>query len=89
MVTERMQPLRIGSGSVHVIGMPYHLGPSGLVTGDVGNDLIGVALDPNVRRSTRPRCSPATCARAARAINVQNQRLHDEQHSRWLRARVP
>ena len=35
-------------GSVHVIGMPYHWGPSGLVTGDVVNDLIGVALDPNV-----------------------------------------
>ena len=49
LVTDRVQPLRIGKRQVHVIGLPYHFGPSGLVTGDVANDLIGVALDPNVR----------------------------------------
>jgi formate dehydrogenase major subunit len=49
LVTDRVQPLRIGKRQVHVIGLPYHFGPSGLVTGDVANDLIGVALDPNVK----------------------------------------
>jgi formate dehydrogenase major subunit len=49
LVTDRVQPLKIGKRRVHVIGLPYHFGPSGLVTGDVANDLIGVALDPNVR----------------------------------------
>jgi formate dehydrogenase major subunit len=32
-----------------MIGAPYHWGPRGLVTGDVVNDLIVVALDPNVK----------------------------------------
>ena len=46
MVTERMQPLRIAGRTLHVIGMPYHWGPDGVVTGDVVNDLVGIALDP-------------------------------------------
>jgi formate dehydrogenase major subunit len=46
MVTERMQPLRIAGRTFHVIGMPYHWGPDGVVTGDVVNDLVGIALDP-------------------------------------------
>ncbi len=29
-------------------GLPYHWGANGLVTGDSVNDLVGVALDPNV-----------------------------------------
>lgn len=49
LVTERMQPMRINGQTVHVIGVPYHWGPRGLVTGDIVNDLIGVALDPNVK----------------------------------------
>jgi formate dehydrogenase major subunit len=28
--------------------MPYHFGASGLVRGDVMNDLLGVVVDPNV-----------------------------------------
>ncbi len=49
LVTRRMQPMRIGGRTVHVVGMPYHWGPKGLVTGDVVNDLVGVVLDPNVK----------------------------------------
>lgn len=48
LVTERVQPVRIGGEVRHVIGLPYHWGPSGIVTGDVANDLIAVGLDPNV-----------------------------------------
>ena len=49
LVTDRLQPLRVADRLVHMIGMPYHWGPRGLVTGDAANDLVGVALDPNVK----------------------------------------
>ncbi len=48
LVTSRMLPMRIQGRTVHVVGFPYHFGPSGVVVGDVANDLIGVMLDPNV-----------------------------------------
>ncbi|OLM19850.1 Formate dehydrogenase O alpha subunit, selenocysteine-containing [Pseudonocardia sp. Ae707_Ps1] len=48
MVTDRMGPLRIGDTTVHQIWMPYHWGSTGLVRGDVVNDLFGVVEDPNV-----------------------------------------
>jgi formate dehydrogenase major subunit len=38
--------MRVEGKTLHVIGMPYHWGPAGIVTGDVVNDLIGIALDP-------------------------------------------
>jgi formate dehydrogenase major subunit len=49
LVTPRMQPLRINGQVTHVIGLPYHWGPAGVVTGDITNDLIGVVLEPNVK----------------------------------------
>ena len=48
MVTERMKPLRIGDRKVHQIGLPYHWGSNGIITGDPANDLLGVVMDPNV-----------------------------------------
>ena len=48
MVTDRMAPLRIDGNVVHQVWLPYHWGPTGLVTGDVVNDLLGVVADPNV-----------------------------------------
>jgi formate dehydrogenase major subunit len=47
MVTDRMRPLRVNDRLVHQVWLPYHWGSTGLVTGDVVNDLFGVALDPN------------------------------------------
>jgi formate dehydrogenase major subunit len=48
-VTDRMEPLRVNDGQVvHQIGLPYHWGPNGLTTGDSVNDLVQIALDPNV-----------------------------------------
>ena len=47
-VTERMRPLRVDDHVVHQIWMPYHWGGSGLIDGDVVNDLLGVVADPNV-----------------------------------------
>jgi formate dehydrogenase major subunit len=49
IVTERMQPLRIKGRTIEVVGMPYHWGPAGIVAGDIVNDLVAVAIDPNVR----------------------------------------
>jgi formate dehydrogenase major subunit len=48
LVTERMRPLRLGDRVVHQVGLPYHWGGNGLSHGDSANDLLSVALDPNV-----------------------------------------
>jgi len=48
LVTDRMRPLRVEGRRVHQIGLPYHWGGNGISTGDSANDLIYVALDPNV-----------------------------------------
>jgi formate dehydrogenase major subunit len=48
MLTDRMAPLRIDGQVVHQVWLPYHWGPTGLVGGDVVNDLLGVVADPNV-----------------------------------------
>ena len=51
MVTERMTPLLISGRTIHQIGLPYHwgVGRDAVVSGDAANDLLGVALDPNVQ----------------------------------------
>jgi formate dehydrogenase major subunit len=48
MVTDRMAPLRVQGRVVHQVGLPYHWGPNGFVTGDAANEIVPVALDPNV-----------------------------------------
>ena len=49
LVTRRVRPLRIpGEGVIHQIGLPYHWGSEGMVTGDTVNDLLPFAVDPNV-----------------------------------------
>ena len=48
LVTERLRPLRDEGRTVHQVWLPYHWGSGGLVTGDSANDLLGIALDPNV-----------------------------------------
>jgi formate dehydrogenase major subunit len=48
VVTDRMAPLRVDGRVIHQVWMPYHWGQTGLTTGDVVNDLIGVVVDPNV-----------------------------------------
>jgi formate dehydrogenase major subunit len=51
LVTERMTPLTIGGRTIHQIGLPYHWGVGGggaIVSGDSANDVMGIALDPNV-----------------------------------------
>jgi formate dehydrogenase major subunit len=48
IVTDRMVPLTVQGRVVHQIGLPYHWGPNGVVRGDAANELLPVALDPNV-----------------------------------------
>lgn len=48
LVTRRMRPLNINGTRIHQVGMPWHWGYEGLVTGDVVNDLTALVGDPNV-----------------------------------------
>jgi formate dehydrogenase major subunit len=49
MVTTRMMPVHIDGRSIHQVGLPYHWGYRGQVTGDVVNDLLAISEEPNVR----------------------------------------
>ena len=48
LVTRRLQPLQVGGRTIHQVGMPWHWGYEGVVTGDVVNDLTAMVGDPNV-----------------------------------------
>lgn len=48
LVTSRMHPLKIGGRTIHQIGLPFHWGYKGYVTGDVANDLLLLVADRNV-----------------------------------------
>jgi len=48
LVTDRMRPVCVQGRETHQIGLPYHWGTRGLVTGDSANDLSPLVLDPNV-----------------------------------------
>jgi formate dehydrogenase major subunit len=58
LVTERIKPLKVMGRVVHQVGLPYHWGDTGLVTGDSANALLPVALDQNVHI---PEYKVATC----------------------------
>ncbi len=49
LVTTRMLSLDINGSRVHQVGLPYHWGSRGLVTGDVVNDLLAISEEPNVK----------------------------------------
>jgi formate dehydrogenase major subunit len=49
LVTPRIRPLSIDGRRIHQVGLPYHFGGRGLVTGDVVNDLVAISEEPNVR----------------------------------------
>ena len=48
LVTRRVRPLQIDGRLVHQVGMPWHWGYEGVVTGDVVNELTALVGDPNV-----------------------------------------
>ena len=49
LVTTRIPSLDIDGRRVHQVGLPYHWGYRGLVTGDIVNDLLAISEEPNVR----------------------------------------
>jgi formate dehydrogenase major subunit len=49
LITPRMQSLTINGNAVQQVGLPFHWGYSGLVKGDIANDLIAISEEPNVR----------------------------------------
>jgi formate dehydrogenase major subunit len=48
LVTRRLRPLRINGKTIHQVGMPWHWGYQGVVTGAVVNELSALVGDPNV-----------------------------------------
>ncbi len=49
LVTPRIRSLDIDGKRVHQVGLPYHWGSRGLVTGDTVNDLLAISEEPNVK----------------------------------------
>ena len=49
LVTNRIPSLDVDGRRVHQVGLPYHFGYRGLVTGDITNDLLAISEEPNVR----------------------------------------
>jgi formate dehydrogenase major subunit len=49
LVTTRIPSLDIAGKRVHQVGLPYHWGSRGLVTGDTVNDLLAISEEPNVK----------------------------------------
>ena len=48
LVTRRLRPLQIDGRTLHQVGMPWHWGYEGVVTGDIVNELSSLVGDPNV-----------------------------------------
>ena len=48
LVTRRLRPLQVDGRTIHQVGMPWHWGYEGLVTGDIVNELTALVGDPNV-----------------------------------------
>ncbi len=48
LVTDRIPSVTVQGRRTHQVGLPYHWGQRLLTTGDTANDLMHMALDPNV-----------------------------------------
>jgi formate dehydrogenase major subunit len=48
LVTRRLRPLQVAGKTIHHVGMPWHWGYEGLVTGEIVNELTALVGDPNV-----------------------------------------
>ncbi len=48
LVTGRLTPLNINGQVIHQIGLPYHWGSKGIVTGDVVNNMVPLSEESNV-----------------------------------------
>ena len=79
MVTPRMRPVKIDGRMVHQVGLPYHWGYRGQVTGDVVNDLLAISEEPNVRimetKALVCNVVPGRRAQGAQALDQLNSLL--------------
>jgi formate dehydrogenase major subunit len=79
MVTNRMRPLRIDGKTIHQVGLPYHWGYRGQVTGDIVNDLLVISEEPNVRimetKALLCNVLPGRRARGEKALEQLNSYL--------------
>lgn len=48
-ITPRQRPMQVAGKTLHVVGMPFHWGYKGYVTGHVANDLLHDLYDPNAQ----------------------------------------
>src|SRR4029453_658060 len=48
LVRRVLRPFTIDARTVHQVGMPFHWGYQGLITGDAANELTALVADPNV-----------------------------------------
>ena len=79
MVTRRLRPLLVDGRTVHQVGLPWHWGYRGLVTGDVANDLTAISEDPNSRimESKALLCDIAPAARDDARVTTAETRRSD------------
>jgi len=49
LVTERFQPFFVDGRLIDEIGLPWHWGYAGIVSGDIANDLTASVGDPNTQ----------------------------------------
>jgi formate dehydrogenase major subunit len=61
------------------VGLPYHWGTRGLVTGDSANDLVAMSEEPNVRimetKALTCHARPGRLPRGREALEVMNEDL--------------
>ena len=70
-----------GRPPVHQVGLPYHWGTRGLVTGDFANDLIAMSEEPNVR-IMETKGLVCHIRRGAPAVGSRRPRLSRVTHAR-------
>jgi formate dehydrogenase major subunit len=82
LVTPRMKMLTIEGKPVHQVGVPFHWGYSGLVKGDIANDLIAISEEPNVR-IMETKGLLCNVMRGRRAVNAGSTRelLHERREN--------
>ncbi len=70
LVTPRVWPLRVNGKTLHIVGMPWHWGYKGFITGDIANNTTPDIGDPN----TQIEEAKAYLVRVEKATEADRQR---------------
>lgn len=65
--------------TVQQVGLPYHWGYSGLVKGDIGNDLVAISEESNVRIME----TKGLLCNVLRGKRAANSKVITSLHSTW------